>query len=93
MSETAAAERAVLACRDLRKTFTQGELNVPVLNGVNLEVVRGERIAIIGGGPGGLDKRRQRPQRPAFGGAGVSDRREAERGAEECADSPSLSGH
>ena len=38
----------VISCRDLRKTFTQGKLNVPVLNGVNLDVVRGERIAIIG---------------------------------------------
>jgi lipoprotein-releasing system ATP-binding protein len=38
----------VLSCRDLRKTFSQGELNVPVLNGVNLEVNRGDRIAIVG---------------------------------------------
>jgi lipoprotein-releasing system ATP-binding protein len=38
----------VLSCRDLRKTFSQGELNVPVLNGVNLEVNRGDRIAIAG---------------------------------------------
>ncbi len=38
----------VISCRDLRKTFTQGKLNVPVLNGINLDVARGERIAIIG---------------------------------------------
>jgi lipoprotein-releasing system ATP-binding protein len=38
----------VIYCRDLRKTFAQGSLNVPVLNGVNLDVARGERIAIIG---------------------------------------------
>ena len=38
----------VISCRDLRKTFTQGKLNVPVLNGVNLDVARGERIAIVG---------------------------------------------
>jgi lipoprotein-releasing system ATP-binding protein len=38
----------IIACRDLRKTFSQGSLNVPVLNGVNLDVARGERIAIIG---------------------------------------------
>ncbi len=38
----------VINCRDLRKTFTQGKLNVPVLNGVNLDVMRGERIAIVG---------------------------------------------
>jgi len=42
MSET------VINCRDLRKTFTQGKLNVPVLNGVNLDVARGERIAVVG---------------------------------------------
>jgi lipoprotein-releasing system ATP-binding protein len=38
----------VISCRDLRKTYTQGDLNVPVLNGVNLDVARGERVAIIG---------------------------------------------
>jgi lipoprotein-releasing system ATP-binding protein len=39
---------AVISCRDLRKTFAQGELNVTVLNGVSLDVARGERIAIVG---------------------------------------------
>jgi lipoprotein-releasing system ATP-binding protein len=38
----------VISCRDLKKTYSQGDLNVPVLNGVNLEVARGERIAIVG---------------------------------------------
>lgn len=38
----------VISCRDLRKIFIQGKLNVPVLNGVNLDVMRGESIAIIG---------------------------------------------
>ncbi len=38
----------VISCRDLKKTYSQGDLNVPVLNGVNLDVARGERIAIVG---------------------------------------------
>jgi lipoprotein-releasing system ATP-binding protein len=39
---------AVISCRDLSKTFTIGLTDVPVLKGVNLEVKRGERIAIVG---------------------------------------------
>lgn len=39
---------AVLACRGLEKIFCQGELKVPVLMGVDLDVARGERIAIVG---------------------------------------------
>lgn len=38
----------VISCRDLGKTFTLGKLAVPVLKGINLEVQRGERIAIVG---------------------------------------------
>ncbi len=38
----------VIACRDLHKTFVIGKEDVPVLKGVNLEVGRGESIAIIG---------------------------------------------
>jgi lipoprotein-releasing system ATP-binding protein len=38
----------IISCRDLSKTFTLGKLAVPVLKGVNLEVQRGERIAIVG---------------------------------------------
>lgn len=38
----------IISCRGLRKTFSQGELNVPVLNGVDLDVMRGESIAIVG---------------------------------------------
>jgi lipoprotein-releasing system ATP-binding protein len=38
----------VISCRDLKKTYAQGDLSVSVLNGVNLDVARGERIAIVG---------------------------------------------
>jgi lipoprotein-releasing system ATP-binding protein len=38
----------VISCRDLRKTYSQGDLSVTVLNGVDLDVARGERIAIVG---------------------------------------------
>jgi lipoprotein-releasing system ATP-binding protein len=39
---------SVISCRELRKTFTIGEQAVPVLNGINLDVRRGERVAIVG---------------------------------------------
>ncbi|BBP04179.1 lipoprotein-releasing system ATP-binding protein LolD [Sulfuriferula plumbiphila] len=38
----------VIACRDLKKTYRQGRLDVRVLTGVNLVVEAGERIAIMG---------------------------------------------
>ena len=38
----------VIACRGLGKTYTSGPLNVAVLNGVDLTVMPGERIAIVG---------------------------------------------
>ena len=38
----------VISCRNLSKTFSQGKLNVPVLSSINLDVARGERIAIVG---------------------------------------------
>ncbi|HEX5338846.1 MAG TPA: lipoprotein-releasing ABC transporter ATP-binding protein LolD [Gallionella sp.] len=39
---------SVVSCRDLSKHFAIGKLDVPVLKGVNLDVRRGERIAIVG---------------------------------------------
>ena len=41
-------EQPVLVCRDLVRTFADGELSVEVLKGVNLELEVGERIAIVG---------------------------------------------
>jgi lipoprotein-releasing system ATP-binding protein len=38
----------VLSCRGLGKTFTQGAYSVQVLSGIDLEVRRGERVAIVG---------------------------------------------
>jgi lipoprotein-releasing system ATP-binding protein len=38
----------VLACRELKKSYWQGKIEVPVLAGVNLEVAVGERVAIVG---------------------------------------------
>src|SRR4030067_69019 len=38
----------IISCRDLTKTFMLGKIEVPVLKGVNLEVQRGERVAIVG---------------------------------------------
>jgi len=38
----------VVACRGLKKTYTTGPQDVVVLNGVDLEVRNGERVAIVG---------------------------------------------
>jgi lipoprotein-releasing system ATP-binding protein len=43
-----AAAAPVVACRDLRKTYRTGPLDVPVLLGVDLDVAVGERLAIVG---------------------------------------------
>ncbi|HXS51320.1 MAG TPA: lipoprotein-releasing ABC transporter ATP-binding protein LolD [Usitatibacter sp.] len=39
---------AVLSCRGLSKTYGMGEVAVPVLNGVDLDLRRGESLAIVG---------------------------------------------
>jgi lipoprotein-releasing system ATP-binding protein len=38
----------VLACRGLTKTYGLGDVAVPVLKGIDLEVRRGESVAIVG---------------------------------------------
>ena len=41
-------EPVVLSCRNLGKTFTQGSYSVNVLAGIDIDVRRGERVAIVG---------------------------------------------
>ncbi|MFO1423867.1 MAG: lipoprotein-releasing ABC transporter ATP-binding protein LolD [Candidatus Competibacteraceae bacterium] len=48
MNEATIVETAVLECRQLTKTFRQGDERLEVLRGVDLQVQRGERLAIIG---------------------------------------------
>ena len=40
--------KVVLSCRNLGKRFTQGELDVSVLDAVNLSISEGDRVAIMG---------------------------------------------
>jgi lipoprotein-releasing system ATP-binding protein len=42
------SDAAALECRGLVKSFRQGPTLLPVLRGVDLEVARGERIAVLG---------------------------------------------
>ena len=39
---------SVLSCRNLAKIYRQGKVDVPVLLGVDLDIARGERVAIVG---------------------------------------------
>jgi lipoprotein-releasing system ATP-binding protein len=39
---------AALACRNLRKVYLQGKVEVRVLLGVNLSIAKGEHVAIVG---------------------------------------------
>ncbi len=48
MSVPNGSNEPVLACRGLRKIYRQGVGEVPVLLGVDLEIMAGERLAIVG---------------------------------------------
>ncbi len=78
----------VISCRNLRKTFHQGKVAVPVLAGVDLDVVAGEHVAIVGASGsgkstllhllGGLDDATQGEVRVL--GQDLSQQSETERG-------------
>jgi lipoprotein-releasing system ATP-binding protein len=48
MSESANTATPVISCRGLRKAYREGADAVPVLLGIDLDVMPGERIAIVG---------------------------------------------
>ncbi len=48
MSEAVRPGAPVLACRGLKKTYTEGRVPVPVLLGVDMQVAAGEVVAIVG---------------------------------------------
>jgi lipoprotein-releasing system ATP-binding protein len=45
---TPATGTSVLACRNVGKTFRQGDYSVQVLDGIDFSIARGERVAIVG---------------------------------------------
>jgi len=48
MTESVADNSAVLVCRDVVRRFEEGDSVLEVLSGVDLEIMPGERVAIIG---------------------------------------------
>jgi ABC-type glutathione transport system ATPase component len=60
---------AVLECRHVVKTFSEGGLNVGVLQDVSFSVAQGERVAIVGASGSGKSQR-GRTRTPAQSHAG-----------------------
>ena len=54
INDVASAIEPIIRVKDLRKTYQAGEFDVPVLRGLNLEVKRGEFLAVVG--PSGSGK-------------------------------------
>lgn len=54
MSADSVPEDSVLACRKLTKFYTQGSEQLTILQGIDLDIVSGERISIVG--PSGAGK-------------------------------------
>lgn len=48
MNDRHPAEQPVVQCRELFKTYKQGNLSVEVLHGISLAVEKGEAVAIVG---------------------------------------------
>jgi len=40
--------KPVLTCKNVHKSFKEGDLSVDVLSGVNLSIATGEQVAIVG---------------------------------------------
>jgi putative ABC transport system ATP-binding protein len=53
-AQTPEVDRSIIRVRDLRKTYRIGDIEVHALRGVNLEVGRGEFLAVVG--PSGSGK-------------------------------------
>jgi len=48
MAMSGVARNAVLSCAGLRKSYWQGQLEVPVLSRIDLEIFAGEQVAVMG---------------------------------------------
>lgn len=88
MSDSLATSEPVLHCAGVSKVFDEGDLSVQVLSEINLEIAKGERVAIVGASGsgkstllhilGGLDLPTQGVVH--VGGENLSTLNEAERG-------------